>query len=137
MKKVIVAGSRTFHEYETVQSTLSAMFEEPVIIVSGGANGPDTMGAKWAAEVGYPIEKHPAHWMNLDVPGCKIRYNAHGPYNANAGMNRNKRMLESVQANPDGGMVVAFWNGRSKGTKNMIEIAQKAGIEVHIVSVSF
>lgn len=104
------------------------------MIISGGAAGPDTMGAQWAAQVGYPTEKHPADWLNLEVPGCKIRYNAHGPYNANAGMDRNKRMLESVQMNPDGGIVVAFWNGHNKGTKNMIDIAKAAGIEVHIVT---
>lgn len=137
MKKVIVAGSRTFHQYETVRDTLSSMFTEPITIVSGGAAGPDTMGAQWAAEVGYPVEKHPADWMNLEVPGCKIRYNAHGSYNANAGMDRNKRMLESVQRNPDGGMLVAFWNGHSKGTKNMIEIARAAGVDVHIMTVPY
>ena len=43
-----------------------------------------------------------------------------------AGPERNRRMLE--QSNPD--LVLAFWDGKSRGTKHMIEIAEKAGVPV-------
>ncbi len=134
MKKIIIAGSRTIRDAELVKNTLSEMFTEPVTVVSGGAKGPDTMGEEWARDMGYPIEIHKADWSNIHAPGAVIRYNEHGSYNIKAGMDRNKKMLESVRENPDGGMLVAFWNGKSSGTKNMIDIANEAGMEVHIIT---
>ena len=50
-----------------------------------------------------------------------------------AGHNRNQEMLNSVLENKDGGCVVAFWDGKSKGTENMINISRKSGINTYIV----
>lgn len=135
MKKVIIAGSRKFMDYDFLKETLNKYITEPVIVVSGCATGTDTLGERWASENGYLVEKHPADWRNLDVPICKVRYNKYGPYNAMAGHNRNQEMLQSIQENSDGGFVVAFWDGQSKGTENMIKISQYAGIVVHIIKI--
>ena len=132
MLKVIIAGSRSFQDYELLKRTLNQLFPEPVVVISGCAAGADTMGEQWAKEQGYNIEKHPADWKNLNVPICKVRYNKYGAYNAMAGHNRNQEMLDSVKNNPEGGCVVVFWDGQSKGTENMIKISQEAGIVVHI-----
>ena len=135
MKKIIIAGSRSFVDYSFLKMTLNQYITETVVVVSGCAAGADALGERWALENGYHVEKHPADWKNLDVPICKVRYNKYGPYNAMAGHNRNQEMLQSVRENPDGGFVIAFWDGQSRGTENMIQIAEDAGIKVFIVRI--
>ena len=135
MKKVIIAGSRTFNNYNLLKVELDKLFNEPFIIVSGGAKGADTLGEMYANEKGYQIERHLAKWNDLSVPNCRVKYNSYGAYNALAGHNRNQEMLNSILNNLDGGYVVAFWDGKSSGTKNMIDISRKSGVKTHIVSI--
>ena len=70
------------------------------------------LGKRYANEQGIPVESYPADW------------NRHG---RSAGYIRNHEMLENADA------LIAFWDGRSKGTKNMIDIAMRAGKAVRIV----
>lgn len=133
MQKVIIAGSRTFDRYDIVRSTLNRKFSEPFIVVSGCAQGADRLGERYAKEYNLAIEQHPAKWSDLTAQPCHIKYNSRGTYNALAGHNRNREMLQSVLENPDGGCVVAFWDGQSTGTRNMINIAREAGITVHVI----
>lgn len=135
LKKVIIAGSRGFQDYSFLKRTLNKHILEPVIVVSGCAAGADKMGEQWAAEYGLTVEQHPANWKNLDAPVCVVRHNKYGAYNAMAGHNRNREMLDSIRNNPDGGFVIAFWDGKSKGTENMIKIAREAGIQVIIAEI--
>ena len=135
MKKVIIAGSRSFNDYTLLKTELDKLFNEPFIIVSGGAKGADTLGELYAKEKGYEVERHLAKWNDLSVPNCRIKYNSYGPYNAMAGHNRNQEMLNSILENKDGGCVVAFWNGKSKGTENMIAITKKSGVSLHIIKI--
>ena len=135
MKKVIIAGSRNFNNYALLKSELDKLFNEPFIIVSGGAKGADTLGELYAKEKGYEVERHLAKWNDLSVANCRIKYNSYGPYNAMAGHNRNQEMLNSILENKDGGCVVAFWNGKSKGTENMIAITKKSGVSLHIIKI--
>lgn len=135
MKKVIIAGSRTFSDYALLEKYLDSLIEHPVIIVSGCAKGADSLGELYAKNKGYLIEKHPANWSNITVSNCIIKRNGYGIYNALAGYNRNIEMLESIKNCVDGGFVVAFWDGKSKGTKDMIDIAKKNGIDVFICKI--
>ena len=137
MKKVIIAGSRSFQDYALLKYELDKLFSEPFIIVSGGAKGADSLGEMYAREMGYTIERYLPKWNNLNVPNCVVKYNTYGrPYNAMAGHNRNKEMLDAVISNIDGGCVVAFWDGKSKGTENMINISKKANVEVKVIYYS-
>lgn len=137
MKKVIIAGSRSFEDYALLKYELDKLFSEPFIIVSGGAKGADSLGEMYAREKGYTIERYLPKWNNLSVPNCVVKYNSYGrPYNAMAGHNRNQEMLNAVLENQDGGCVVAFWDGRSRGTENMINISKKANVEVKVVYYS-
>ena len=133
MKKVIIAGSRTFERYDILATKLNQLFQEPFIVVSGGAKGADMLGERYAREHQLPIEQHPADWKNLNAVPCHVKHNAHGAYNALAGHNRNREMLQSVLDNPDGGCLVAFWDGQSTGTRNMVAICREAGITVHCI----
>lgn len=115
MKKIIIAGSRSFNDYkvlcERCDEVFSAQDNNP-IVVSGGAKGADLMGEKYASDRGYGIRRFPADWVK------------HGN---SAGPIRNVQMAEYA----DG--LIAFWDGESAGTKNMIDNAKKKGLEVLIV----
>ena len=53
-------------------------------------------------------------------------------YGRAAGPIRNKEMLKYAEEETP--IVVAFWDGTSRGTKNMISVAQNDGAEVHVIS---
>lgn len=133
MKKVIIAGSRNFDRYDILEKTMRMKFSERIIIVSGCAKGADRLGERYAKENMLEVERHPARWDDISAQPCHIKHNSRGAYNALAGHNRNREMLQSVLDNPDGGCLVAFWDGVSTGTRNMITIAHAAGIQVHVI----
>ena len=118
--RVIVAGSRgiadralVFQKVETLTRRLwlSTRFE----IVSGLAKGPDTLAIEWAEWAGFAgsVVRFPAQW---DRYGQKA-----------AGPIRNAQMAWYATH------LIAFWDGVSPGTKNMIETAKKDGLNVRVV----
>ena len=111
---VIIAGTRTFEDYELLCRECDIFFlqKKPTHIICGEARGADTLGKKYAEERGIPVLSFPADWK------------AHGKA---AGYIRNKQMAERGDA------LVAFWDGKSRGTKNMIDLAHKANIPVRVV----
>lgn len=74
-------------------------------IVSGHARGVDQMGERYAAEHGIPCRLFPAQWRD-PVTGLTDRA---------AGHKRNQAMAQYADA------LIALWDGRSPGTKHMIE----------------
>lgn len=117
--RVIVAGSRDFSNYRLLAVTLHNLFlsiEIPIMIVSGGARGADRLGERYARDHGYEIDYHPANW---DL------------YGKSAGFRRNKEMAECADA------LIAFWDGRSKGTKHMISTARRYGLKVTVIDYSY
>lgn len=119
-KRTIVCGSRSLDDYMFYMFAWQALDEYretgPLdVVVSGGAAGPDRTAIEWANSRGVPCEIHYAEWSK---------------YGKRAGMVRNKKMLETADA------VIAFWDGESRGTKNMIEIANAKGIPVKVIRVA-
>lgn len=114
--RVIVAGTRTFADYALLENKLDRLLsgKENVQIISGGAFGADALGEKYAKDRNLPLVVILADW------------NAFG---RSAGPIRNRKMAEQADA------LVAFWDGRSKGTKNMIDTANKLGLQVRVVQV--
>ena len=106
--RVVVAGSRNFKDYSHLSNELSKFLRDyadrDIIILSGTANGADKLGERFAMEKGYVLEKYPALWEK---------------YGVSAAVKRNEQMAEIADA------VVVFWDGTSKGSKNMIECANK------------
>lgn len=90
------------------------MNRKPTCILSGAARGADTLAIEYAKLRNIPCREFPAQWDR---------------YGKRAGMIRNREMLAHADA------LVAFWDGRSRGTKNMVDIAKDAGIEIRIISV--
>jgi hypothetical protein len=113
--RVIIAGSRTITNIYWVRK---ATFESGLLItqvVSGCAPGVDQLGEEWAAHVGLPVRKFPADWRM---------------FRAQAGFIRNRQMAENADA------LIAIWDGRSRGTRHMIETAGKFGLPVYVLNTS-
>ena len=109
VKRVVIAGSRNYFDYTGAEryinlclSNLSRKYE--IIIVSGGCSGADMLGEKYAKENGLKIERYEARW---DL------------YGKSAGPRRNNLMAEISD------FIICFWDGKSRGTKSMIDIAKK------------
>lgn len=125
MKKyrIIIAGGRDFSDYvrfkdhvdNCIKGVLRECAEEKnIIILSGKANGADSLGERYATERGYKVVGYPADW--------KKNGRAAGPI-------RNKQMAENADA------LIAFWDGCSHGTKNMIETAQR--MQLHVFPICY
>ncbi|WP_010497817.1 DUF2493 domain-containing protein [Paenibacillus elgii] len=114
MFKVIVAGSRGFSDYSLLRRKLDSLLtnKQDVVIVSGTARGADQLGERYAKEKGYQISSHPANWDE---------------FGKSAGYIRNEEMAKEADA------LVAFWDGISKGTKHMIDLAHKHDLLVRVV----
>lgn len=100
--KLIIAGSRTFDDYTLVCEIMTRFVNnvEPVDeVVCGGAKGADSLGKRWADENNVPVKLMPAKWSEGKA----------------AGPDRNKAMAAYGDA------LIAFWDGVSPGTKNMIQ----------------
>lgn len=114
--KVIIAGCRDFTDYELLREKcdyhLQNLRLENIVIVSGHASGADSLGERYAQERGFQLETYPADWQ------------AHGRA---AGPIRNAKMANVAHA------LIAFWDGKSRGTKNMIETARKYNLKVAVV----
>lgn len=115
--KVIIAGGRHFSNYELLKEKCDyylqhKLQEGRVVIISGHATGADALGERYAKERGLSLDAHPADW------------NKHGKA---AGPIRNAEMAEVADA------LIAFWDGVSRGTKNMIDTAKSKGLKVAIV----
>ena len=108
--KVIIAGSRSIINYRAVRSAIERVGIEITEVVSGTARGVDKLGERWAAENNIPIKRFPADWNKHDK---------------RAGYLRNVEMAEYADA------LIAIWDGESKGTKHMIDIAIKNGLSVY------
>lgn len=111
---LIVAGGRDFHNYEWCDRAIKAILDtHPIsMIISGGANGADELAEIWCRENHFPFKVYKADWK------------AHGKA---AGPMRNLRMAT------DGDVLLAFWDKKSRGTKNMIQTARTHKLEdIHI-----
>lgn len=103
-----VVGSREYAYERRVRTLVRkvARLNASVIILSGGARGVDTWAVDEAERVGLPTEVLPAEWDK---------------YGRAAGMIRNAQLVKRA------GKVMAFWDGVSKGTRNTMDTASKAG----------
>lgn len=70
------------------------------------------MGERYARERGFQLRRFPADWEQ------------HGK---SAGHIRNAKMADNADA------LIAFWDGESKGTKNMIDNARRKGLAVRVI----
>lgn len=100
-------------------------------IISGMAKGADTLAVKFANKYNLALKEFPADWNNLDVSPCRVITNSYGSYNALAGHKRNRDMAVYASSDDAFGVLVLFWDGKSKGSKNMKSQAVAFGLEIY------
>jgi hypothetical protein len=112
--KIIIAGSRTFTDYKKLSEVCDQFLQDQtdIEIVSGAYyKGADKLGEQYAKERGYKITQFPADWKK---------------FGRAAGPKRNEQMANYADA------LIAFWDGKSKGTKHMVEFAISRDLNVFI-----
>jgi hypothetical protein len=109
--KVIIAGSRGITDEHLIFNAIKESGFEITEVVSGGAAGVDKFGEKYANRNDIPLKIFLADWEKKK---------------ASAGIIRNAEMANYAEA------LIAVWDGKSKGTKNMIEIAGRKGLLVFV-----
>lgn len=125
--RVIIAGGRSFNDYEKLKEFCDSVLvnQKDIEIVSGTADGADKLGERYAKEKGYALTEFPAKWKDLTAKPCFVKYDKNKePYNVLAGLNRNEEMAKYAD------VLIVFWDGRSNGTKNMIESATKHKLKI-------
>lgn len=155
MVRIVIAGSRFFNNYKTLEKVvIRKLFElnktypqynlltinreensykinqENLEIISGMANGADSLAVEFAHKYGLKLAEFPADWKNLKAIPCRIMENSHGSYNALAGHNRNRKMAEYATSDDCFGVLILFWDGKSKGSKNMRNQASIFGMKI-------
>lgn len=115
MNRVIIAGGRDFDNLSLLESTMNEYVasKEECVVICGMARGADRLGELWAKKYNHKVEYFPANWE------------LHGKQ---AGYKRNVEMAEHADS------LVAFWDGKSKGTKHMIDTANKYGLDVTVIN---
>ena len=113
--KVIIAGSRNFKDFQKLKKECDQFFQDQknIEIVSGcHYKGADKLGIQYVIEKGFNLIKFPAEWNKLGKA---------------AGPKRNKEMAMFADA------LIAFWDVRSRGTQNMMQLAKQKGLMVKVV----
>jgi hypothetical protein len=142
--RIIIAGGRDFYNFELLDSEVSTTIQnlktesfntskDSIEIVSGEAKGADKLGEQFANKYNLQVKSFPAKWNDLDTTPCRIATNAYGKYNALAGHNRNEEMAKYASQDDEIGVLIAFWNGKSTGTKNMIKLSKKYNLRTFII----
>ena len=113
--RTIIAGSRECTHYDDLLRAIDNIGWSPSVIISGTARGVDRMGERWAKENQIPVEQFPADWDK---------------YGKSAGVRRNAEMAQKADA------LLALWDWKSRGTKNMIDLATKQGLTIYIWKIA-
>lgn len=111
--RTIIAGSRACSDYNTLLRAISDIDRIITTVISGTAQGADKLGERWAEKNNIPVERYPAFWEL---------------YGKSAGYVRNETMATRALH----GALLALWDGKSKGTKHMIDLAIEYDLKVHI-----
>ena len=116
--KIVVGGCRGFNDYESFCISMNKLMlkypPDDTVIISGHCSGVDMMGERFAAEKSYKIMIFEADWKR---------------YGRAAGPIRNKLMVKNAD------MVIAFWDGHSRGTKSLIGLTEKMGKPIEIIRI--
>lgn len=125
--KLLVAGSRDFNNkslmHEVLDFELMLHDIEEVEVISGGARGADTLAGEFCIE--YDLREDQFKEFKAD-------WDTHGK---SAGHIRNWEMGEYLDGYKGESMAVLFWDGKSKGTKSMLDILVKLKINTKIIFI--
>jgi len=111
--KLAIIGSREFNDYNLLKKSLEHYKFKITKVVSGAARGADSLGEKWAIENKIETLIFPADW------------DKHGKA---AGFIRNEDIIKNCDC------CIAFWDGKSPGTKHSISLCEKLNKPYKIIS---
>ena len=111
---VIIAGSRTIVDRRVVWNAIEQSGFDISTILCGMADGVDLKGLSYGINNEIEVKKYPADWKNKGKQ---------------AGILRNIEMAKNADA------LIAVWDGKSIGTKHMIETALKHGLKLFVKTV--
>jgi len=106
--KLAIVGGRDFNDYALLADTIFNILcplEFITEIISGGAKGADTLGENFAENNDIICVRYVPEWKK---------------YGKSAGFIRNQTIVDNCD------MVLAFWDGKSRGTADTIEKAKRA-----------
>ncbi|MGE3537294.1 MAG: DUF4326 domain-containing protein [Candidatus Tectimicrobiota bacterium] len=112
LMKLIIAGSRTFTDYQKLCQVLAPDRHRIAQVLTGGARGADQLGYRWAWKHQVRHQRFRAEWAR---------------FGKSAGMRRNHQMAQV------GDVLVACWDGQSPGTAHMIQCMEQLGKPVIVV----
>ena len=112
MTKIAIVGSRKYQHIHKIKRAIEFFSHYDCEIVSGGAYGVDTIAETFAKEFGIPATIFPADW---------------DAYGKRAGAMRNKQIVDYAD------VIIAFWDGQSKGTQITVGMAKRAGKKVLVI----
>lgn len=113
--RILICGGRDFNDYARCKTDVLRLAKgySEVTFITGMARGADSLALKLYTEFECELDKYPADWDT---------------FGKSAGFRRNQQMLD--EGKPD--VVLAYWDGKSRGTQHMIRISQERSINVHI-----
>lgn len=119
-KRIVIGGCRGYNNYQVfcgyMDNWLAQLGDgDEIIILSGHCSGTDAMAEKYATQNNLELEIYPAEWKR---------------YGKAAGPMRNRLMVENSD------YVIAFWDGKSRGTKSLIGYAEKFKKPVSICNIN-
>lgn len=113
--KVAIIGSRNFTDYDKLEEiVISLCTQSTEYIITGDAKGADSMAEQYAQKFSIPVKVIKPDWKK---------------YGRGAGVVRNREIVCEAD------LIIAFWDGKSKGTSSGIKFAQKLEKNVHVVMI--
>ena len=125
--KIVVSGGRKYDNYKRFVTEMDSLIHyiagdyacPKIEIIHGEAIGVDAMANQYAIDKGYINTEFVAKWDQLGKT---------------AGIHRNIDMAEYAGSS---GILIAFWNGKSRGTLDMIHKAQAKKMNIHTIMVDY
>jgi len=112
--KTVIAGSRILSDYGLVEKAVKESGFDVTEVISGGASGIDRLGEAYARNHGIPYKIFKAPWER---------------FGRKAGILRNEEMAKSADA------VIVIWDGKSRGSSSMIQIAKNRLLPLFVLEV--
>jgi hypothetical protein len=109
---LIIAGSRTFTDYQHMCQALAPERHRITEVIHGGARGADQLGFRWAVRHHVRSRCFAADWRR---------------FGKSAGIRRHSQLAQA------GDLLIAFWDGRSPGTAHMMRCMQQLGKPVVVI----
>ena len=110
--RIAIVGSRHFPDLVRVESYVAELSGDTTLI-TGSASGVDAAVTRAARARNLPVQRLPASFEESSDPVKAAE--------------RNQRLVAEAD------LLVAFWDGSSKGTRQTVDRALDAGKEVHVM----